>query len=390
MKKRKSDDTTTMNSAEPPTKKLKSIKADLSDKTKTMDHNKRVLVKKKAKLKDSNKVENSKSRIISHVAQKKKEKNFKKKDTIAEGKNIKKPPTPAQIHTTKAKACEKSTKTEKDCSSDVDSDPGDQLVIDEQESERDPAMPDLINGVKSDEDEEDDKTNTTVSVGDYDEDSTDLDEDKKNFREAERALRSLSGEWDGKPFSVFNKEENDAPRKKKTRAKKRDIKAKKPKKETLPPKLEQAVPNPKEESIPCDENSSQEQISSQEVSSQKESPSHEVSKEPSQEVSSQNEPEAEHSSEEDEEDKLTRQQSEGGEVDILLKIEQQCFVHSVKAGHTKKNPYSSWTYCHSFSLPKYPLAQGREAEISAADSKTQPLGPSTGACIDYSSQSYKD
>lgn len=32
-----------------------------------------------------------------------------------------------------------------------------------------------------------------------DEDSTDLDEDRKNIREAERALRSLSGEWEGSP-----------------------------------------------------------------------------------------------------------------------------------------------------------------------------------------------
>ena len=34
---------------------------------------------------------------------------------------------------------------------------------------------------------------------DEDEDSTDLDEDRKNIREAERALRSLSGEWEGSP-----------------------------------------------------------------------------------------------------------------------------------------------------------------------------------------------
>ena len=40
-----------------------------------------------------------------------------------------------------------------------------------------------------------------------DEDSTDLDEDRKNIREAERALRSLSGEWEGQgPF--FSYEEN--------------------------------------------------------------------------------------------------------------------------------------------------------------------------------------
>ena len=34
---------------------------------------------------------------------------------------------------------------------------------------------------------------------DEDDDSTDLDEDRKNIREAERALRSLSGEWEGSP-----------------------------------------------------------------------------------------------------------------------------------------------------------------------------------------------
>ena len=45
---------------------------------------------------------------------------------------------------------------------------------------------------------------------DDDEDSTDLDEDKRNIREAERALRSLSGEWDGQGpfFSYENSNQN--------------------------------------------------------------------------------------------------------------------------------------------------------------------------------------
>ena len=50
----------------------------------------------------------------------------------------------------------------------------------------------------------DDKSGDDKGSGDEDEDSTDQDEDRKIIRETERALRSLSGEWEGQaPFFSY-------------------------------------------------------------------------------------------------------------------------------------------------------------------------------------------
>ena len=56
-------------------------------------------------------------------------------------------------------------------------------------------------------------------VADQDEDSTDLDEDKRAIRDAEKALRSLSGDWDGED-DFFSSLDNDTGRRSKHRASK--------------------------------------------------------------------------------------------------------------------------------------------------------------------------
>ena len=56
-------------------------------------------------------------------------------------------------------------------------------------------------------------------VADQSEDSTDLDEDKRAIRDAEKALRSLSGDWDGED-DFFSSLDNDTGRRSKHRASK--------------------------------------------------------------------------------------------------------------------------------------------------------------------------
>ena len=70
-----------------------------------------------------------------------------------------------------------------------------------------------------------------------DEDSTDLDEEKKIFRETERALRSLSGEWDGFDFSADDKDKKSSKRGSRSKSKK--LKSEEPEPENVEEKIEE-------------------------------------------------------------------------------------------------------------------------------------------------------
>ena len=61
------------------------------------------------------------------------------------------------------------------------------------------------NATEKGNNESESETTSKESKSDEDE-STDIDEDKKNFQEAERALRSLSGEFDSPPYFNFEEE----------------------------------------------------------------------------------------------------------------------------------------------------------------------------------------